>query len=122
MRVLLIEDHLIDLKLMGAVLHMGGHSVEEQQTAKDAVQSLQARTPDVILLDMHLPDMVGLQLIGTIRAALQSRSVPIIAITCWPQPYRREDVIAAGCVNYLIKPIDTRTLAQIVREAAAATS
>lgn len=118
MRVLVVDDHQIDVKLIGAVLHMSGHTVEEQHTAQGAMETLSRSPPDVVLLDLNLPDLSGFELIATVRNALAPHEVPIVALTAYPQRYRREDVLAAGCCDFIAKPIDTRTLAQVLRRAA----
>ena len=110
MKVLVIEDDPTDLKLMGAVLKISGHSVDGRNTAEDAMEAIAADQPDVILLDLRLPGMDGLTLVRQLKANAATRQIPIVAMTAYPDNYQREELLAAGCDAYIVKPIDTREL------------
>lgn len=114
MKVLVIEDDPTDLKLMGAVLKISGHSVSEKTSAEGALEAIVADNPDVILLDLRLPGMDGLTLIRRLKANAGTRRIPVVAVTAYPERYGREDLLAAGCEACIIKPIDTRELARQV--------
>jgi len=118
MKVLVVEDHPTDLKLMGAVLSMNGHIVRGTTSAEEAVDAIAAEKPDVVLLDLRLPGMNGLTLARRLKANADTRAIPIIAVTAYPERYRREDLLAAGCDACIIKPIDTRELSNAVEAAA----
>jgi len=118
MKVLVIEDDPTDLKLMGAVLKMSGHIVRGTTSAEEAVDAIAAEKPDVVLLDLRLPGMDGLTLARRLKANADTQSIPIIAVTAYPDRYRREELLAAGCDACIIKPIDTRKLANTLEEAA----
>ena len=110
MKVLVIEDDPTDLKLMGAVLKISGHSVDGRNTAEDAMEAIAADQPDVILLDLRLPGMDGLTLVRQLKANAATCQIPIVAMTAYPDNYQREELLAAGCDAYIVKPIDTREL------------
>lgn len=110
MKVMVIEDDPTDLKLMGAVLKISGHSVDGRNTAEDAMEALAADQPDVILLDLRLPGMDGLTLVRQLKANAATCQIPIVAMTAYPDNYQREELLAAGCNAYIVKPIDTREL------------
>jgi two-component system cell cycle response regulator len=110
MKVLVVEDHPTDLKLMSAVLSVNGHIVRGTTSAEEAVDAIATEKPDVILLDLRLPGMDGLALARRLKANADTRSIPIIAVTAYPERYRREELLAAGCDVCIIKPIDTRKL------------
>ena len=118
MKVLVIEDNPTDLKLMGAVLSMNGHIVRGITSAEEAVDAIVAEEPDVILLDLRLPGMDGLTLARRLTANAGTQSIPIIAVTAYPDRYRREELLAAGCDACIVKPIDTRELANTLQETA----
>src|SRR5258708_17845987 len=101
MKVLVIEDNPTDLKLMGAVLKMGGGIVGEGTSAEEAVEAIAADTPDVILLDLHLPGMDGLTLVRRLKANATTNLIPIVAVTAYADRYGREDIVAAGCAACL---------------------
>lgn len=108
MKVLVVDDHPPDVKLMGLVLRADGHSVEALQSAEGAAEAIKAALPDVVLLDMRLPGMDGPSLIRYLRAADETRHIPLIAVTAFPHQYQRDQVLEAGCDAYIVKPINTR--------------
>jgi two-component system cell cycle response regulator len=110
MKVLVIEDDPTDLKLMGAVLKIGGHTVDGRTAAEGAMEAIAADRPDVILLDLRLPGMDGLALVRLLKAAAGTRQIPIVAMTAYSDQYQREELLSAGCEAYIVKPIDTREL------------
>jgi two-component system cell cycle response regulator len=118
MKVMVIEDHPTDLKLMGEVLKISGHSVHERTSAEGAQEAILADHPDLILIDLRLPGMDGLTLIRQLKANAGSRDIPLVAITAYPERYRREELLAAGCEACIVKPIDTRQLPKQLEEMA----
>ena len=109
-KVVVIDDNRIDLKLMGTLLEISGHLVIGQASPAQALAELNACRPDVILLDLQLPQIDGLTLLRVLKAAPDTRDIPIVAVTAYPDIYRRAEVLAAGCAAYWIKPVDTRAL------------
>ncbi len=118
MKVLIIEDDPTDRKLMGAVLKMSGHIVRENASAEEALDAIAADRPDVILLDLRLPDIDGLTLARQLKASPGTSRIPIVAVTAYPDRYRRDELLAAGCEACIIKPVDTRDLARQLENAA----
>ena len=110
MKVLVIEDDPTDLKLVGAVLRISGHTVDWRTAAEGAMEAIAADRPDVILLDLRLPGIDGLGLVRLLKANAGTRQIPIVAMTAYPDRYRREELLAAGCDAFIVKPIDTREL------------
>jgi len=119
MKVLVIEDEPTDRKLMGAVLKMSGHIVRERASAEEALDAITADRPDVILLDVRLPGIDGLTLTRQLKGNADTRQIPIVAVTAYPDRYRREELLAVGCEACIIKPVDTRNLARQLEDAAA---
>jgi CheY-like chemotaxis protein len=122
MKILIIEDDPTSLKLTSEVLQMGGHVVMLATTADQAIYSLKAVRPDVILLDLALPGIKGVAVARQCREEPSTRDVPIMAITAFSTEYGRDDALKAGCDAYLVKPINTRTLLQQVEAVVAAKS
>ena len=110
MKILVIENDPTSLKLASDVLHMDGHFVMLAVSADQAVECIRAAKPDVILLDLKLPQMDGLAIARQCRKEEASRNIPIVAVTAYPLQYARDEALAAGCDDYIRKPIDTRTL------------
>jgi two-component system cell cycle response regulator DivK len=117
MKILVIEDNLVDLKLVHSVLAHGGHQVSDSGSAEQAVELLLQETPEVILTDLDLPLMDGLTLTRQLKQAPATSTIPIIAMTAYPDHFTKQAIRTAGFAAYLIKPLDTRMLCQQVTEA-----
>jgi CheY-like chemotaxis protein len=110
MKILLIEDHPIELKLAHHVLSADGHTVSEAEAAEQALAAIKRDRPQLILLDLGLPGMDGLTLVRKLKADPDTRDIPIVAITSYSEQYPQTTALAAGCDAYFIKPINTREL------------
>ena len=117
MKILIVEDDPVSLKLARAVLQSGGHTVMSAISADQAILSLKACRPDAILLDLQLPGIKGLAIARQCREEPATCHIPIIAVTAFSDDYLRADALEAGCDGYLIKPINTRALLQQVEGA-----
>jgi CheY-like chemotaxis protein len=109
-KVLVIEDNPIDLKLARAVVQMSGHDFFAHSSAEGALEALRSYQPDVILLDLNLPGTDGIRFAHELRRYRDIRNIPIVAVTAYPHQYRLADVLSAGCVTRIVKPINTRKL------------
>ena len=115
MNILLVEDDPIDRKLLAAVLKSSGHRVLEKSTAEQAAKEIKHRQPEVVVLDLKLPGIDGLELARRLRADADTRHIRIVAITAARESYSQDAALAAGCDAFIVKPVDTRTLSdQIV--------
>ncbi len=110
MKVLVIEDNPIDSKLACAVVRTSGHDFIEQSSAEGACAVARTYRPDVILLDLNLPGIDGIRFADELRKYQDTRSIPIVAVTAYPNQYSRAVVLSAGCAICIIKPINTRKL------------
>ncbi len=114
-RILVVEDSTLISGALRILLESGGYEVDVAETASDAVKAGISRRPDVVLLDLTLPDADGLSVI----AQLQSRDVnPALklAMTGHDDAATHERCIAAGCDDVLIKPVPARELLRIIGE------
>ena len=110
LQVLLVEDHAINQKLAVALLERWGHQVEVAVNGQIALDMLAQRSYDVVLMDMMMPVMDGLEATRRIRAGEHSRRVPIIAMTANAMESDREECMAAGMDDYVSKPIRSEEL------------
>ena len=110
MKILVVENDPTSLKLTADVLQMDGHVVMLAVSADQAIESVQTVRPDVILLDLNLPHIEGLAVARQCRKSAGMRNVPIVAVTAYPMEFGHVDALAAGCDDYIQKPINTRTL------------
>jgi two-component system cell cycle response regulator len=110
MKILVIEDHPAQLKLAHLVLSAAGHEVSDAVAAEQALIAIKADRPQLILLDLVLPDMDGLTLVRRLKADPDTRDIHVVAVTSYPEEYPKAAALAAGCDAYLVKPINTREL------------
>jgi CheY-like chemotaxis protein len=113
--ILVVEDNLANQLLTTSVLIRDGFETEVADCAEDALVSIKARRPDLILMDVQLPGMDGLTFAQSLRSVPEAAGVPVVALTSHAMRGDRERAMAAGCVGYLSKPIDTRTLSDELR-------
>jgi two-component system cell cycle response regulator len=110
LKILVIEDTPSDLKLAQVVLMSAGHDVSGAEAAEQALQAVKQDKPQIILLDLFLPDIDGLALARMLKADPETRDIHIVAVTSFPERFSKADVLAAGCDGYLVKPLNTRRL------------
>ncbi len=110
MKVLVVEDNAVNMKLLKLVLKRYGHEALEALTGGEAVAKAESEKPDLILMDIQLPDMDGLEATRRIRKLPSMKTVPIIAITSYAMAGDREKIIEAGCNGYFEKPINPLTI------------
>jgi CheY-like chemotaxis protein len=110
MKILVVEDQPPELKLAHHVLSAAGHVVSEAKAAEQAFAAIKEDRPQVILLDLGLPGMDGLTLVRKLKANSDTRDIPIVVVTSYPEWYSKANALAAGCNAYLLKPINTREL------------
>lgn len=115
-RVLVVEDNDLNLKLVRDVLGHAGFEVIEARTGERGVSLAATCNPDVILMDLQLPDMDGADALAHIRANDPAGRVPVIAVTAFAMRSDHERVLRAGFDGYLAKPISARELPRQILE------
>jgi CheY-like chemotaxis protein len=113
--ILIIDDNVQNLKLARVVLVNEGFDVQTASNAEDALQLLRTVTPRLILMDIQLPGMDGLELTRRLKADPATRAVRVIALTAYAMKGDDEKAFAAGCDGYITKPIDVERLPVVVR-------
>src|SRR5258708_20218220 len=107
MNILLIEDEATDMKLLSAVLNSSGHRVLQKDSAEQAVAEIKAHRPDLVLLDLKLPGMDGLELARRLKQDPVTRRIPIVAMTAASEKFSMNDALAAGCAPHIPQPVHT---------------
>ena len=102
--------------LMQVVLEGFGYVVRLASSASEALASIERQRPDLILMDVQLPGEDGLALTRLLKADRATVTIPIIAITAHAMASDRELCLDAGCIGYIAKPFDTRTLGAQIQE------
>jgi two-component system, cell cycle response regulator DivK len=118
--VLIVEDNPRNLKLARDVLRHHGYETVEADNAEDGLALARDRRPDLVLMDVQLPGMDGLQALGCLRSEPETRDIPVIAVTAFAMKDDRERFLAAGFDSYLAKPLDIHDLPRQVAAALAA--
>lgn len=108
--ILLVEDNETIRNAFSILLEESGYRVLQASSGKDAVQLAARDAPDLILLDLGLPDINGLEVTRTLKAREDTRDIPVVALTGRALETDREACLAAGCAGYLTKPINTAEL------------
>jgi two-component system cell cycle response regulator DivK len=112
--ILIMEDNAHQSRLMRRLLEHAGYAVLEAPDGESGLRTAMASVPDLILLDMGLPDLDGQTVAGLLKGSTLLAKTPLIAVTAWPEDYAAEMAEAYGCDGYLSKPISARLFAEQV--------
>jgi CheY-like chemotaxis protein len=107
--ILIIEDNASNLKLVKTLLKIEGYEVQTAVNAEEAIELLKSFRPQLILMDLQLPGMDGLQLTQMLKSDPQFQEIIIVALTAYAMTRDKEKAIAAGCDGFMTKPIDVNT-------------
>ena len=114
--ILIVDDNPLNLKLARVLLSGEGYVVSTAADAEEALAAIERARPRLILMDLQLPGMDGLQLTRQLKADPDTRDIVILAITAYAMKGDEDKARAAGCDGYITKPIDTRTLPSLVAD------
>jgi len=106
--ILVVDDNDMNVKLLRWLLEKHGYAVRTASDAKSARESVRAVRPQLVLMDIQLPDVDGLRLTREFKADPALKSVPIVAVTSYAMKGDRQKTVDAGCDGYITKPIDTQ--------------
>jgi len=115
-RILIVEDNEKNMKLFRDVLVAMGYRTLEATTGGDAVDLASEHTPDLVLMDIQLPDLDGVQALQRLRAEARTASIPIVALTAQAMHGDRERFLEAGFDGYMSKPVNVHDLIEMVRQ------
>ena len=108
--VLLVEDSDAIRDAFTILLEDAGYAVLGAETGAAALRLAEERVPDLVLLDMGLPDMTGLEVVRRLKAAPQTAGIAVVALTGRDEEADRRACLAAGCAAYIVKPVNTQKL------------
>ena len=112
--ILVVDDHPTNLKLCKIMLAVDGYEVHTAADAEEALALLETVRPRLILMDLQLPGLDGLELTRQLKADPATREIAVVALTAYAMQGDEQKALDAGCDGYLAKPIDTRVLAATV--------
>jgi len=113
-RILVIEDNAANMRLATFVLESAGHVVLDAADAEIGLTRARAELPDLILMDIQLPGMDGLQAAALLKADVVTRNIPIVALTALAMKGDEERIRAAGCDDYIAKPLDYKNVLAVI--------
>ena len=108
--VLIVEDNEHQRNIYASILRLSGYEIVEAENGADAIEKAASDQPHLILLDLVLPDMNGIEVARSIKRNQRSAHIPIIGCSAFSIGAEREDSLAAGMVDYLRKPISSQVL------------
>ena len=107
--ILLVEDNEVNRRLAGFLLRSQGYQVREATTALAAFEMVDKDRFDLIVMDIQLPGIDGLEATRKLKEQPATADIPVIAVTSYAMKGDREKALAAGCAGYVTKPIDKNT-------------
>ena len=113
--ILIVDDNPVNMKLIRILLTGEGYDVRIAADAKEALEVLTEVHPSLILMDIQLPGIDGLELTRRLKAEPTTRDITIVGLTAYAMKGDEERILAAGCDGYIAKPIDTRTLPDYIK-------
>ena len=109
--ILVVEDNDMNMQLVEFLLEEGGYRIVKATSGEEALAIARdgSGTPDLILMDIHLPGMDGLSVVRAIKADERTATIPILALTAHAMRGDKDRFLEAGCDGYISKPIDVKT-------------
>ena len=114
-RILIVEDNDLNLKLFRDLLTAHGYETIETKEGMEAISLTRSENPDLILMDIQLPEISGLDVTRQLKADDSIRNIPIIAVTAFAMKDDEEKILSAGCEAYISKPISIVPFLNTVR-------
>jgi len=115
-KILIVEDNKDSLEILGLFLTKIGHQVIKACNSKEAIAFAEAEGPDLIFMDMELPDVDGVKTTAILKQNPKTSHIPVVALTAWIAELWREKASKAGISTYLLKPVSPQTLKQTIEE------
>lgn len=112
--ILVVEDNPDNMYVLDHLLSRKGYTVQQAMRGDEALAHIDQQRPALVLMDMQMPGMDGYSVVRTLRERPDLARLPIIAVTASSMPGDREQTLAAGCTDYVAKPINPRDLLQLV--------
>ena len=115
--ILIVEDNEQNRKVARDLLQVHGYVTIEAETGEDAIALVATRVPDLVVMDVRLPGMSGVDTLAKLRAAPTTRDLPVLAFTASVMPQDRSEIMAAGFDAFMSKPIDLEAFLHTVADA-----
>jgi len=115
-KILIVEDNAQNMRVIEMTLRDGGYTILKATDGLEALDIATRLRPDLIIMDIQLPRMSGVEVTARLRQMPEFKTIPIIAVTAYAMKGDEEKFAKAGCDAYLSKPINTRELPKIINE------
>ncbi len=116
-KILIVEDDELNMKLFHDLLEVHGYSTLQTRNGREALQLAREHRPDLILMDIQLPEVSGLEVTRWIKNDEALKSIPVIAVTAFAMRGDEEKIRNCGCDSYITKPINTLMFLQTIEKA-----
>jgi len=114
--VLIVEDNDLNLKLFRDLLEAHGYATMHTRDGFEVLDMVRQNRPDLILMDIQLPEVSGIEITGWLKADAELKNIPVIAVTAFAMRGDEEKIRAGGCDDYLSKPIAVHQFISTVRK------
>jgi two-component system chemotaxis response regulator CheY len=115
--ILIVDDSPTILMSMSGILERAGHSVAQASSAEEAVAKLKSGLrPDLVITDFHMGAMNGIDLVREVRKMAGFQFIPMLLVTTESQQEKRSDAKAAGATGWLVKPVQSDALLQVIKQ------
>jgi len=115
-KILIVEDNKDSREILGLFITKIGHQVIKAINSNEAITYAEAESPDLILMDLDLPDADGIKTTAILKQNPKTSGIPVVAVTAWMSALSEERASRVGIVSYLIKPVSPQTLKETIRE------
>jgi two-component system chemotaxis response regulator CheY len=115
MKILIVDDDPTTRKLIGLFLKAKGYAVAYAENGLDGIEKIGIENPNLIITDLNMPYMDGIEFVKSVRADPARSEIPILMVTTEADPEERERAMAVGVNGYLVKPVTAETVTQNIR-------
>ncbi len=114
-KILIVEDNELNMKLFHDLLEVHGYTTLQTKDGREALQLAREHRPDLILMDIQLPEVSGLEVTKWIKADDELKSIPVIAVTAFAMKGDEEKIRSGGCEAYIAKPISVNSFLETIQ-------
>ena len=115
-KILIVEDHNDSREIMNLFITKMGHETIAAKNSDEAIAFAEAEGPDLIFMDMQLPDVDGVKTTAILKQNPKTAHIPVVALTAWMSALWEEKALKVGIATYLLKPTSPQTLKKIIEE------
>lgn len=115
-KVLIVEDNELNMKLFKDLLEVHGIDTIETRNGSNVIELVRSEKPDLILMDIQLPEISGLDITKMLKEDEDLKSIPVIAVTAFAMKGDEEKILEGGCEDYISKPISVTSFLEIIQK------